>query len=138
MFNHAPAGECQNGEVCEIKICSFEHKSSKSEEDNAKDVNIEAKQNEEEIIMTEEEKSFDLYVKVNFPDILSKYLENKRKIDYYYCSFSSNSIILRNIEDEVYKHLQKVHPEVMKAFKLEEIAVENSWHEEFLGFFASG
>ena len=108
-----------------------------TDEDNSKDDNIEAKQNKEEIMLTEDEKSFDLYVKVNFPDILSKYLENKRKIDCYYCSYSSNSIILRNIEDEVYKHLQKEHPEVMKAFKLEEIAFENSWHEEFLGFFAS-
>ena len=84
--------------------------------------------------MTEEEKSFDLYVKVKFPDILSKYIENKRKIDCYYCSYSSTSIILRNVKDEGYNYLQSMHPEVMKAFTLEEIAFENSWHEENLGF----
>ena len=135
MFDHVSAGECQNGEVCKIKLCSFEHKTIRSDEDNSKDDNIEAKQNEEEIIMTEEEKSFDLYVKVNFPDILSKYLENKRKIHCYYCSYSSKSPILRNIEDEVYNHLQTMHPEVMRA--CEEIAFEKSYHEEFHGLFSS-
>ena len=81
MFDYVSAGECQNGKVCIIKLCCFEHRTIGSEGDNSKDNNIEAKQNEEEIITTEEEKSFDLYVKINFPDILSKYLQNKRKFN---------------------------------------------------------
>ena len=85
--------------------------------------------------MTEEEKSFDLYVKVNFPDIYFKYSENKKTIDCYYCSFSTSSKILRNIEDEVYKHLKTSHKEILDAFQLENVVFENSWHEEFLGFF---
>ena len=56
MFDHTPEGECQNGEVCKIKLCSFEHKNIRSGKDNYKDDNnIKAKQNEEDIIMTEEE-----------------------------------------------------------------------------------
>ena len=97
----------------------------------------EATQSEEDIEMTDEEKSFDLYVRVNFPDIFENYIENQKSISCYYCSFSTKSKILRNIEDEVYRHLKKHHKEVMNTFEKEEIKFKNKWHEEFLGFFAS-
>ena len=40
----------------------------------------EAPQSEEDIELTEEEESFDLYVKVNFPDIFDNYVENQKSI----------------------------------------------------------
>ena len=42
-----------------------------------------------------------------------------------------------NIEDEVYKHSKTTHEEVFNAFQKDDIEFENSWHEEFLGFFCS-
>ena len=137
MFDHSSAGECRYGKSCKIKLCSFEHKTSKTEENKLKDDKDTPKETNDEIEMTDEEKSFDLYVKVNFPDILSNYLENDRTIHCYYCSYKTKSKILRNIEDEVYKHLKTMHLEIFNAFKNDEIIFDNNWHEEFLGFFGS-
>ena len=67
MFQHLPAaGICRNGELCKIKLCSFYHKNTKSDQSRTKDMN-EATQSEEDIEMTDEEKSFDLFVKSEFP-----------------------------------------------------------------------
>ena len=137
MFDHSPSGECRNGRLCKIKLCSFTHKHNETAKSYSKDDKNNLMQNDLEIEKTEEEKSFDLYVKVNFPDINSKYLENNKQIDCYYCSFKTESKILRNIEDEVYKHLKTTHEEVFNAFQKDDIEFENSWHEEFLGFFCS-
>ena len=132
MFLHLPAGKCRNVESCNKKLCSYEHENINVNEEDIVDNSV-----HEEIEMTDEEKSFDLYIKVNFPDILSNYLENDRTIHCYYCSYKTKSKILRNIEDEVYKHLKTMHLEIFNAFKNDEIIFDNNWHEEFLGFFGS-
>ena len=59
MFQHLPAGDCRNGELCKIKLCSFNHENTKSDQSSNKNMN-EAPQSEEDIELTEEEESFDL------------------------------------------------------------------------------
>ena len=121
----------------EMVINANEHKDIRNENNKANVTENVSNQNDEDIEKTDEEKSFDLYVKVNFLDILEKYLENQKSIHCYYCDFSSESKILRNIEDEIYLHLRTKHKEVINAFEIEEIEFKNTWHEEFLGFFGS-
>ena len=127
MFLHLPAGECRNSESCTMKLCSFEHKNIKVNE----------KETVKKSEMTKEQQNFDINVQKNFPDIFENYLQNKRTIQCYYCDFRSESKILSNIKDEVKKHLEIEHKEVINTFEAEEMVVENLWHAEFLEFFVT-
>ena len=132
MFEHSPSGKCKFGNSCKNKLCSFEH------EKDPVEITQKLKLSEYTgIEMTEEEENFDLYIKVNFPDILNNYLENNKNVKCYYCDYCGESKILRNIEDDLNKHLKELHKEEVDSFELETITFENEWHEEFLGFFAS-
>ena len=102
-----------------MELCSFEHKTIKL---NEKDTV--AKSSKEEIEMTEEEKSFEMSVKENFPEIFENYLQNNRNIQCYFYFI--------NIKDEVTKHLEIGHKEVINTFEDGEVVIENLWHAEFL------
>ena len=86
---------------------------------------------------TEEEQSFDINVKNNFPDVFEHYLQNNRTIQCYYCDFRSKSKSLSNSKDEMNKHLNIEHKKVINTFEAEELVIENLWHAEFLELFAT-
>ena len=133
MFLHLPAGECRNRESCTNKLCSFEHESIKVNEKYG----VDTYSQEEEIEMTEEEQSFGMSVKENFPDIFENYLQNHRTIQCYYCEYRTKRNSFSKIKEEVNKHLKLEHEEVINTFENEEMVIENLWHAEFLELFAT-
>ena len=70
-------------------VCSFEHKHFRVENNIAKVIENNSKQCDEDIEKTDEEKSFDLYVKTNFPEVYDYYLTNQKHIPCYFCDYIS-------------------------------------------------
>ena len=132
MFLHLPAGKCKNVESCNMKLCSYEHENTNV---NEKDIVDEPVQ--EEIEDTDDERSLDLNVKENFPDLYENFLQQKRTIRCYYCSYRTKSKILSNIKNEINKHLRIEHREIINTFENEELVIENLMHAEFLEFFVT-
>ena len=128
MFEHSAAGECKNGDICKVRLCSFEHRNNLTDKNNSKD---ETKTNEE----TDEERSFDLYVKTNFSEIYDYYLTNQKHIPCYFCDYISKSQVLKSIENEMINHMDTNHEDIIEVFKSDDTEIENIIHLEFLEFF---
>ena len=85
--------------------------------------------------LIEEEEMFDLNVKTNFPEVFDYYLRNNKHIHCYFCDYISQSQVLKNIEDEITKHMEDNHENIIAVFKAENTEIENLTHLEFLEFF---
>ena len=135
MFEHSLAGQCRHGDLCKRKLCSFEHKHFRVENDIAKVIENNSKQCDEDIEKTDEEKSFDLYVKTNFSEVYDYYLTNQKHIPCYFCDYISKSQVLKSIESEIINHMDTKHEDIIEVFKSDDIEIENIIHLEFLEFF---
>ena len=131
-FLHLPAGECENSDLCTLKLCLSKHANIECNEKDTVD-----KSSQEEIEITEVEKAFETNVNENYPEIFENYLQNKRTIQCYYCDYKTKRKIFSNIKDEVNKHLKVEHKEVINTLEDGEMVIENLLHAEFLEFFAT-
>ena len=135
MFEHSLAGQCRNGDLCKRKLCSFEHKNLGVENNIAKSIEINSVQCDEDIKKTDEEKSFDLNVKTNFPEIYDYYLTNQKHIPCYFCNYISKSQVLKSIENEMINYMDTNHEDIIEVFKSNDTEIENTIHVEFLEIF---
>ena len=139
MFKHQDAPQCKFLDRCSKNLCQFKHARGNEKEEMI-DVNEENNVDisvQEEIEMTEEEKRFEVNVNENFLDMFENFLEHKRTIQCYNCSYRAKSKILSNIKYEVSKHLRIEHREVIDTFENGELVIENLIHAEFIEFFAT-
>ena len=111
------------------KLCSFEQRNSLTDKNNSKD--DETKSSEE----TYEEKSFDLYVKTNLPEIYDYYLTNQKHIPCYFFDYISKSQVLKSIENEMINHMDTNHEDIIEVFRSNDTEIENVIHLEFLEVF---
>ena len=80
----------------------------------------------------EDEESFQLYVKTNFPEIFKKF-KTENTIKCYYCNFVPRSRKLRDLENEMMTHIEDTHKDVID--RLEKDTFDDEYHEDFLGMF---
>ena len=126
MFEHSLAGQCRDGDQCKRKLCSFEHK-------NIRNVNNET--NVTENVSNQIDEMFDLYVKTNFPEIFELYLANQNLIPCYFCDYTSKNETLRNIKNEITRHMETDHEDIISVFNSDNMEIENALHLEFVEFF---
>ena len=109
-------------------LCQFKHSQSESIESNeCQKCDFRARSEEALLIhvkevhaektpqLIEEEEMFDLNVKTNFPEVFDYYLRNNKHILCYFCDYISQSQVLKNIEDEITKHIEDNH--IISVFK---------------------
>ena len=77
----------------------------------------------------EDEESFQLYVKTNFPAIFKKF-KAENTIKCYYCNFQPRSRKLRCREDEMISHIEDIHKDVIE--RLDKDIFDDKFHEDFL------
>ena len=87
--------------------------------------------------LIEEEEMFELNIETNFPEIFEYYLTNNKHIHCYFCDYISQSQVLKNIEDEITKHLEDNHRYIITMFKTDNTKIKNLTHVdlEFLELF---
>ena len=148
MFKHEYSAICKYNDKFNRKLCQFKHSQSESiDSKNSQKCDFRKRSEEALIIhikefhpektpqLLEEEEMFDSKVKTNFPEIFDNYLENKKHIHCYFCDYISHSQVLKNIEDEITKHMEDNHENIITAFKTDNTEIENLMHLEFLEFF---
>ena len=148
MFRHEDSPICLNKSKCTFKLCQFKHSQSEKKKQNSCD-QCDFNTESAEIIEThikefhitksdkqiEDKQTYDLYVETNFPEIFDCYLKNENHLPCYFCDYSSKSQILKNIKNEMIRHMETNHEKVIEAFKSDNTQVENLLHLEFLEYF---
>jgi len=120
-FRHAKSDQCKYQKNCRNKLCQYRHQQDPSSDKATENI--------------EDEETFDLYVKTNFPKIFDYYLNNNRYVPCYFCKYSSKSQSLKTIEVEMTKHLETKHEDILAAFDPVNSGYEDWIHEEYLQFF---
>ena len=83
---------------------------------------------------TEDKQTFDLNVKTNFPEIFQLYVAIQNRIPCYFCDFISKKQTLKNIKNEITRHIETDHEEIIEDFNNDNMEVENAIHLEFVEF----
>ena len=148
MFKHEDSVMCKYNKKCNRMLCQFKHSHSESIHSNeCQKCDFRARSEEAQLIhikevhaektpqLIEEEEMFNLNVKTNFPEVFDYYLRNNKHIHCYFCDYISQSQVLKNIKDEITKHMEDNHENIIAVFKAENTEIENLTHLEFLEFF---
>ena len=140
MFAHSLAGKCKYGEKCSKMLCSFQHQKNgdaeNEREDNLENIDkpfeMSGDGNVKAVDETndEDEQMFQLYVKTNCPAVFNKFTTEK-SIKCYYCDFLPRSKKLRDLEDEMVKHIADTH-KVAKE-ELDADNFDDEYHQDFVG-----
>ena len=110
--------------------CDYNGDSTENLENHISDVHT-----EESVEMTEDEQHFDLYVDNCFPEIYEKLTNNKKQINCFFCNYVSKCQILRNIQEELTKHLETNHSDMTEDFDHNNFDFDIYYHQEFLDLF---
>ena len=150
MFRHEDSPICLNKNKCTNKLCQFKHSQTNEQKQNSCD-KCDFNTDSDEIIKThrtefhvsksdkqiEDKQIYDLYVETNFPEVFDLYLTNENHVPCYFCDYLSQNKTLKNIKNEIYRHMETNHENIMEDFKSENTVVENVLHVEFLEFFVT-
>ena len=110
MFDHSLSVKCIYGSKCTIKLCSFQHEKYVDDKNELVENDKESKNADNDVknvdqSSDEDEESFQLYVKTNFPAIFKKF-KTENTIKCYYRNFLPRSRKLRDLEDEMMMHIR--------------------------------
>ena len=138
MFEHSASGKCQYEERCTKKLCTFQHKkhNNHSDTEDEEENDVEEAEKVSQMLSddntktvdqssNEEEESFQLYVRTNYPTVFNKF-KTEKTIKCYYCDFLPKSIKLRDLEDEMITHVADNHKDVIE--KLDEDIYDDEYH----------
>ena len=82
-----------------------------------------------------EDKEFDLYVETSFPRLFNYYMDNEKYVPCYFCDYCPKSQNLKVIEDDLTKHIETKHQEIITTFDPVNSGYDDWIHEEFMQFF---
>ena len=145
MFEHSASGKCQYGERCTKKLCTFQHKklNNHSDTEDEEENDVEEAEKVSQMLSddntktvdqssNEEEESFQLYVRTNYPTVFNKF-KTEKTIKCYYCDFLPRSKKLRDLEDEMITHVVDTHKVAIEDLENENF--DDEYHQDFLGVF---
>ena len=145
MFEHSASGKCQYGERCTKKLCTFQHKkhNNHSDTEDEEENDVEEAEKVSQMLSddntktvdqssNEEEESFQLYVRTNYPTVFKKF-KTENAIKCYYCYFLPKSKKLRDLEDEMITHVVDTHKVAIEDLENENF--DDEYHQDFLGVF---
>ena len=148
MFRHEDAPICIHKSKCSNKLCQFKHSENDKKNQYSCD-KCDFVTDSAEIIKThikechitkydqqiEDKQIYDLYVETNFPEVFDLYLTNENHVPCYFCDYFSRNKTLKNIKNEIYRHMETNHEKIIEDFQSDNTVVENILHLEFLEFF---